>query len=727
MSRRGRRRAAASLLLVLPVALGAALASAPSHAQTGAPVEGAPDAIVTLAAIDPVAASGTAVGFSVVIEHDGPQPWGRIEVVAELHGALGSRSALRTALAGGTVPSVLQRSVVPGPALPPGGVARVTGAVPLVGRALTDATTAVHPLRLRVLADGTEVGRIDTAIVRVGSAPTERLATTLVWPLDAPPTRGPDGGTSDMLDPLTRTGGRLDTLVGALDALRGSDPTLVALGPAVALAVPTQLVEDLALRADGVPTGLVEDLLDGPTPPVEAEPVEEGALRAALLLQRIRGTTLALTGAPLVTPYADADLGRILASPAALRPLAARAILEGAGRVPVLLGRDPSSVVLLDAPVAAAVLDLVPPRTVLVPHAALEAPDLSLDVPLGEPVRSLRSPTGRVVTALVGDPYLTAALGASTRAQPADPVRAAHEVMVRTAMVHLEAPGRAGRSLVLLPPTGFDPDPRFAEELLARLAAAPWLEPTPAALLPSLAGLTPEPALLRAVPSDPLPARLVSALTATERDLALLVGSIDPEAGRADDVVLVGGRALRDASDELLRATSRAFATDVDRAVALLGGVRAGVDGAFGIVRIAVDDVTLTDRDGTVPITLAHAGGVPLRVRLEVTGPAALTWTDGRVREVTLGVDAERSLEVPVRSGGTGRFPVTVRVTDPSGERVLATEVVGVRATALAGPALALIVVTVVALTVVGSVRQRRRGLAWRTGDDADTGEEVTR
>jgi hypothetical protein len=116
---------------------------------------------------------------------------------------------------------------------------------------------------------------------------------------------------------------------------------------------------------------------------------------------------------------------------------------------------------------------------------------------------------------------------------------------------------------------------------------------------------------------------------------------------------------------------------------------------------------------------------VPLRVRVEVIGPAALTWTDGRIRELTIGVDVERSLEVPVRSGATGRFPVTIRVTDPSGERVLAEEVIGVRATAFAGPALALIAATVVVLTVIGTVRQRRRGLALRTSPSDRTTERA--
>jgi hypothetical protein len=695
---------------------------APADAQDG----GAPvDARVSLTAIDAVVASGTAATWSVVIEHAGTGPWQVVEVVAELHGALGSRSALRTALAGGPVPRAVGRTVVPVPApagFGPGSVARVDGAVPLTGAALRGPDSAVHPLRLRVLADGVEVGRIDTAVVRIGAPPAVPIPTTLVWSLPAPPARDAAGDPAAVLDPLTVSGGRLDTLTRALSP--GAAPSgHGAFTPGLAVAIPAHLLEDLALRAAGValPSG-AEDGDGGPTD-VDDGSGDDGdaaALRAALLLQQLRAGVLALPGGPLITPYADVDLGRVLASGPLLQPLAARALLEGEGRVPVLLGRPTAPVVLLDAPVAPAVLDLLPVRTLVVPHAAIEAPDLALDRPLGEPVRMLRSPTGRTVTALVGDPHLTAALGASTRAVPGDPVRAAHEVMVRTAMVHLEAPGRAGRALVLLPPADFDPDPRFLEELLRRLADAPWLAPSsPEALVAGASGDA-EPARLVGPPPDPLPERLTGALATTARDLELLVAATEPG---ADDVVLqVGDRSLDLATDELLRATARAYGTDVDGALALLAGVRAGVDAAFGSVTLATDDVTLTARDGRIPITVLRSGGVPVRVRLELTGPAALTWTDGRVRELVLGVDDSRSIEVPVGVGGTGRFPVTVRVTDPSGERLLATEVVAVRATAVAQPALLAIAATVLALTVVGTLRQRRRGLAWRTLDETEAG-----
>jgi hypothetical protein len=715
------RRAVALLLIlfVLPV-LALSRADAPAAAQDAGE---APAARLTVAAIDSVAASGGTANWAIVIEHAATDTWQVVEVVAELHAALGSRSALRTALAGGSVPRLLQRTIVPVAAptgLRPGSVARIDGAVPLTGPGLSGPSSAVHPLRFRVLADGAEVGRIDTALVRIGAPPVAPLATTLVWPLSSPPARDAGGDPSAALDPLTLAGGRLDTLTRGLAGLASADE-FSALASGVALAVPTHLVEDLALRSAAVPVDLGDEP-DGGPPSEPPGDVDEAAVRAALLLQRLRSGALALQGAPLVTPYADADLGRLLASGSSLQPLAARALLEGSSRVPALLGRPAAPVVLLDAPVAPAVLDLLPVATVVVPHAAIASPDLTLDIPLGEPVRSLRSPTGRTVTALVGDPYLTGALGAAPRGAPADPVRAAHEVVVRTAMVHLEAPGREGRVLVLLPPPDFDPDPRFVEELLRRLAGAPWLAPTSIEGVMAATGAAPEPARLSSAPFEPLPVRLSTALVSTARGLELLASAVDVGDVQPDDVLPVGDRTLGEATDELLRATSRAFSTDVERAVALLAGVRAGTDGAFGTLVLTVDDVTLTDRDGRLPITFAQSGVVPVRVRLELTGPAALTWPEGRVRELTLDVSDARSIEVPLRASGTGRFPVTIRVTDPTGERLLASEVVSVRATAIAQPALLVIGSAVLALTVVGTLRQRRRGVAWRTVDDREAG-----
>jgi len=701
MTSRTRARVLA-LVVALPLLSVPPLWVPPSDAQTDPVGEGR--ARVSVAAIDLAVGPGAGdagdagradgIGWTLLVENASDVPWTRVEVIAQVHGPLGSRSALRAALAGGAAPPVVGRTVVPvttGP-LAPGAVVRVPGVLPLSGVALSGPTSAVHPLRLQVLADGELVGRIDTAVVRLGAAPVAPLSISLVWPINAPPTRDPSGDVSALLDPLTVPGGRLDTLVATLTGAAGGP------GRGGLTMVPSlHLLEDLALRA-----------LDAPVAGDGDAGVDAAAGRAAELLLRIRDVALTLEDGPVVTPYADADLAQLLASGPALQPLAARAALEGTRRVNALVGRPQAPVALLEGRVTPAMLDLLPSSTVLLPYAAIDGPDLALDVPVGEPVRSLRSPTGRVLTAVIGDPYLAAALGTSTRGAAGDPVLAAHEVLVRTAMVHLEAPGLLGRSLLLLPPDGFDPDPRFAAALVVGLHSAPWLTPRGPTGLVTDALEQRESVSLASGPAMPLPGRLVDALRRTERDLELLVGATSGIPTELE--VSVGARDLGSANDELMRAVSRSSVGGTDGALALLEGVRAGVSTAFGVFEITATDVTLTDRDGIVPLTIRHTGGVSMRVRVEVTGPAALSWTEGQVRELVIAPDASSSVEVPVRSGPTGRFPVTVRITDPTGERVLATETLSVRATAIAEPALALISLLVIGLVIIGTVRQRRRG-----------------
>jgi len=727
------------LLTGVPLAGGGSTGPAPADAQTGPPDSfGDPahgeQARVSVLAIDLAVGPGAlrpdasdpteleaanvseALGWALLVENASAATWSRVEVVAEVHAALGSRSALRAALAGGTVPAAVRRTAVRSDVdeLAPGGVVRLEGQIALVGRELSSPTSAVHPLRLRVLADGAVVASIDTAIVRLGSAPTAPLSATLVWPLTAPPLRDPQGGVAAELDASTVPGGRLDTMVSALAAARpeaDARTTQRRRGDGLALAPALHLIEDLELRATGVPPELVDEVAAG-TPLARAitawPDVEEGAARAAVLLRRIRTATMALPEGPVTTPYADADLARLLASTPALQPLAARAVLEGSRRVLPLLDRPQAPVMLLDAPVSPDSLDLLLSGTVLLPYEAIEAPDLALDVPIGEPVRTLSSPTGRTLIAVIADPHLTAALSTSTRGGPGDPVLAAHEVLVRTAMIHLEAPGRQGRSVLLLPPQDFDPDPRFAATLLAGLDAAPWLVPRGPGALVAAAPEALEPATLAPWESVMLPARLTDALLRTERDLELLVGAA--AGGPSSESFSIGARDLSMANDELMRAASRATSSDVERALALLAGVRAGVDTAFGAFEVAAADVTLTDRDGIVPVTVLHRGGIPLRVRVEVDGPSALTWPEGRVRELVLASDGSGSLEIPVRSGPTGRFPVTVRVTDPSGVRELVTSTLSVRATTIAAPALGFISAVIAILVIVGAARQSRRG-----------------
>jgi len=279
-------------------------------------------------------------------------------------------------------------------------------------------------------------------------------------------------------------------------------------------------------------------------------------------------------------------------------------------------------------------------------------------------------------------------------------------------MVLLEAPGREGRALLLLPPIGFDPDPRFAAALLDGLARAVWLDPKGPTAVVAGARTPRERGVLVEVEAPALPPRLREALTSTASSIALLEGALDPTAPGGDArTVVLAERSLAQLGDELLRAASHAYDDDPSGAVAHLEELRATVDAGFGTVALALTDLTLTDRDGTLPLSLTHVGELPLRLRVEVTAPAALTWPDGATRTLSVAAEEVVSLAVPIRSGSTGTFPVTVTVTDPTGTRVLVTGTVSVRATAVARPALAVISMTVLALTIAGLVRQHRRGM----------------
>lgn len=712
--RTGTRRTAAALtaLLLSGTALIAPATSPRALAQTdqapASPPEGPRPAQLTLTAIDTAVGPGLArdtIGVRLLVENRTGATWGRVELELDLHGRLSSRSALRSALAGGSVPQLLRRvRVDASPSeLEAGGIALVEAALPLTGLTPGTGVGDVLPLRMRLLADGVEVGRLDTAVLHLEVTEPARVATAVVWPVTAVPARDVAGTVAGGLDPQTRAGGRLDTLVRVLSNASGE---LVTLAPSVTL------LEDLARRA--------LERTEGSDPAAD---------RAAALQERLIATVRAAASAPVALPYADADLPRILATPAPVRPLAAAVTFEGARRLAPLTGRSAAPVTLLEHPTDARALDLVAGGVVLLLHTSTAEPDLALDLPLVGAARPLTAPSGRLLTGVVADPFVTAALAAGARENftarptaqgapgdplvPGGPVYAAHDVLIRTAMLFVEAPGRTGRGLLVLPPPELDPDPRFLTALLTGLAEAPWLEPVaPAALAATALGGTlaaAAPLALAPVDATALPARQVQAITEVVAARALLLDAIAADADGGDLTALrFVGRDLDTVGDDLLRATSRTAASSVESAVAL-EGLASALRASLGDLSIASVEVTLTARDGTLPLTLRHAGGVPLRVVVDVTGPATLTWPDGTQRRLTLGTDEERTLELPLRVSSTGTFPIVVRVSTAGGT-LLADETLSVRATALARPALLGIGGVVVVLLAVGGVRQRRRG-----------------
>ena len=655
-----------------------------------------------------------AVAWRAAVTHAGDAAWSRVDVTAELRAAVTSRSALRAALDGTAVtPLLRRRSVALAPrALAPGEQGLAEGVVPLAGLAPAGEPGGVHPLRLRVIADGVEVARLDTAVVRLTTAPAETLATALVWPLGHPPLLATDDAEADAADAAALAAaiapeGRLGAAVAALTR---ADPTVAA---AVTLAPAAHLLEDLAALAAGA-----EDDTAGDDTTV-------GAGDAATMLATLRALAATGRSGPVATAYAGADLAQLAAAapPAAgsdassraaaataadvVARTAALAAFEGGRRLLPLLGRAGVPVTLLDGAVTRRALDLVD-GTVLLPHAALDLPDRAVDPSLGEPLRRVAAASGRIVPALVADPFLAEALAgvdrAALAARQGGPLAAAQEVLVRSALVFLQAPGRADRGLLLVLPSMPDPDPTALDEVLARVGAAPWLDLVGPATLAARAGTASRVAVL---PTDVPPRpRLAAALTAADDAVRRALATVDAPDGPPE----LGGRTPAELEELLLRAAGLASSGgDVDRALAAVATVRAAADGAVGPVAVAAADLTLTDAAGPLPLSVANGGPLALRVGVEVVGPAGLAWPEGTTRELLLPAGGDTVLELPVAARGTGTFPVIVRVVDAVGGE-LASVTIAVRSTAVAGPALAGIAVAVVVMTAIGVVRQRRRG-----------------
>jgi uncharacterized protein YfaS (alpha-2-macroglobulin family) len=128
---------------------------------------------------------------------------------------------------------------------------------------------------------------------------------------------------------------------------------------------------------------------------------------------------------------------------------------------------------------------------------------------------------------------------------------------------------------------------------------------------------------------------------------------------------------------------------------------------------VATGPITLTSDQGSIPVTVQRSRGEAIKLSVEVTSPGHLTWPEGR-RSETLELEpgGSQTVSFPTEARSTGTFPVTVRVTDPTGIHELGRSEMTVRSTAISGVALSLIGLVILVLLLLGALRRpepRRR------------------
>lgn len=274
------------------------------------------------------------------------------------------------------------------------------------------------------------------------------------------------------------------------------------------------------------------------------------------------------------------------------------------------------------------------------------------------------------------------------------PVLGAHTLLADLTVVYLDNPG-APRGVVVSPGRSWNPSGEFSDILLSGLASSPILEGvtlnglfdnTPVATPEAVPGARPvraprtERSLVRRIAS-PAPGTTSISLPgaevrSTRRRLEAFASALEPTNPVLTRIELT---LLTTASADL-RSRARAR---------YLQGVREQIDAELaGLSMPQNRSITLTAREGEIPITVTSTLGYPVRGVLRVESDT-LDFPQGASQELAL-VRRNTTLPITVRAQASGSFPLRVRLQSPAGNMVLASSRFTVRSTAVSGVGTAL-------------------------------------
>jgi Family of unknown function (DUF6049) len=303
-----------------------------------------------------------------------------------------------------------------------------------------------------------------------GSGSATPLKVAWIWPLiDTPQQRAcPQTLATNSLDGSLAANGRLSTLLDAGLQWASRDDLTWAIDPA--------LLSDATVMTHVYYTGGNAGCTDRTYLPASAA--------AQGWLSKLTGTA----GQPaFLTPYADVDAAALshagldaeLTSAYQLGDAVASKILPNTfGSGTDAAGADPALPVAWPAggTADAGVLTSLA-RAGGISTVVLNSGELPTSTPpYDNALARTKTSTGASMPALLADSTITGILGSASAGSPAGAqFAAAQDFLAQTAMMVAEGPNAPSRSLVVAPPTGWDPSPAEAAELLSLTKNAPWL------------------------------------------------------------------------------------------------------------------------------------------------------------------------------------------------------------------------------------------------------------
>ena len=271
-----------------------------------------------------------------------------------------------------------------------------------------------------------------------------------------------------------------------------------------------------------------------------------------------------------------------------------------------------------------------------------------------------------------------------------DPVLAAHRLLADLTVIYNDDPEAARRGVALSPPRNWEPDAALLDALLEGLASSPVLRGvsldrffTDVAVATTGSGSRAAPLVRRRAEAGAppvggaLPSASINAARRRIEGFASAVDATDP-----------AGAALLDRLDRTLLATTSIDLRARDRS-RYVTGVNDLIDEQIaGIAMPSNRSITLTAREGEIPVTVRSNLGYPVRAVLRVLSDT-LEFPEGATHELDLPIRRNATSQFAVRAQSSGSFPVRVRVESPDG-LVLSESRFTVRSTAISGVGTAL-------------------------------------
>ncbi len=589
---------------------------------------------------------------------------------------LSSREEVSAVLAGvdGLVGEPVPDTVVElGDALAPGQQAEFTLRVPVADLPLPTDLAGVYALHVEALAGDLSIGQAGTTFPWFPpDAQIRPSRVAWLWPITQRPAVAGDDLVLDPALPGEFTaGGRLGRLVATG---RRYD---------VSWLIDTSTWQTARSLADGyrLPTG------DGERPGDQTD----AARQFATAVEQILGS-----GPTSTTQFAHADadalqregLGRFVTRSTALP----RLLTDQVAADPLEVFDAPSGssdTTTLATVVDSGVRDLLLADRVFPPDPPLPYTASGVTPVTVGSTRATGLLTDQELSRVLQRPLTTAA----------DRSRAKQEFLSQTALITLELPMEP-RSIVVAPPSLWDPPPAWLDRLMHAVSRAPWLRLTPLA------------AVTRATAAPRLDTGYSELARRRElpRDYVRRIGELDDELNRLATIVVDPAGYGETYSLALLRATSALWRNDPAAREAFLTAVAAQIEEQRHKVRVVSSGtVTLAGDTGSVPLTIANDLDRPVTVGVELAtdNPVMLEYTPHE----PLRIDAQEKagIEIPVRVVGSQPVPVAVVLTDSEGRVYDRSAQIELRSTASSRVATAVAVVGGVALVILVALNLIRR------------------